>query len=121
MSQSPTLRHSTHKGGQRMYRLRLIAEVKYGHFKEYMELSNKMDELIRERGWTRFTTWVLAVGTANEVIAEADYPDLATFEKEGDAFEHDAEAMALNRSFAEHTVQGSARTELLTTLPDDLA
>jgi len=104
-----------------VYRFRLIAQVKYGHFKEYLELSNKMDELIRERGWTEFTTWVAAVGTANEVIAEADYPDLATFEKEGDAFQSDAEVMALNRSFAEHTVQGSARSELLVTVPGDLA
>jgi hypothetical protein len=104
-----------------MYRLRLIAEVKYGHFKEYLELSTKMNELIRERGWTEFAVWSPAVGTANEVIAEADYPDLATFEKEGDAFQSDAEAMKLNRSFAEHTVQGSARSELLVTVPDDLA
>ena len=104
-----------------MYRFRLTAQVKYGHFKEYLELSNKMNELSRERGWTEFTTWVHVVGTANEVIAEADYPDLATFEKEGDAFQADAEAMKLNRSFAEHTVQGSARSELLMTLPDELA
>ena len=104
-----------------MYRSRLIAQVKYGHFKEYLELSNKMNELIRARGWTEFSVWVHAVGTANEVIAEADYPDLATFEKEADAFQSDAEAMKLNRSFAEHTVQGSARSELLVTIPDDLA
>ena len=104
-----------------MYRFRLIAEVKYGHFKDYLELSNKMNELFRERGWSTFTTFTLAIGTANEVIAEADYPDLATWEKEGDAFQSDAEAMALNRAFAEHTVQGSARSELLMTLPDTLA
>jgi hypothetical protein len=104
-----------------MYRLRLIAQVKYGHFKEYFELSKKMNELIRERGWTEFTVWAPVVGVGNEVIAEADYPDLATFEKEGDAFQVDAEAMALNRSFAEHTVQGSARSELLSNIPDDLA
>jgi hypothetical protein len=104
-----------------MYRSRLIAQVKYGHFKDYLELSKKMNELSRERGWTEYTILTPVAGVANEVIAEADYPDLATFEKEGDAFQADAEAMALNRSFAEHTVQGSARSELLATIPDDLA
>jgi hypothetical protein len=104
-----------------MYRFRLIAQVKYGHFKEYLELTNKMNALFRERGWTEFTVLTTAVGTGNEVIAEGDYPDLATWEKEGDAFQTDAEAMQLNRSFAEHTVQGSARSELLVTIPDDLA
>ena len=64
-----------------MYRFRLTAQVKYGHFKEYLELANKMNELSRERGWTEFTNWIHVVGTANELIAEADYPDLATFEK----------------------------------------
>ena len=49
-----------------MYRSRLIAQVKYGHFKDYLELSNKMNELIRARGWTEFSVWVHAVGTANE-------------------------------------------------------
>jgi hypothetical protein len=104
-----------------MYRLRLIAQVKYGHFKEYFELANKVNALSRERGWTEFTVWSPAVGVGNEVIAEADYPDLTTFQKEGEAFQSDAEAMNLNRSFAEHTVQGSARSELLVTIPDDLA
>ena len=104
-----------------MYRFRLTAQVKYGHFKEYLELANKMNELSRERGWTEFTNWIHVVGTANELIAEADYPDLATFEREGDAFQSDAEAMKLNRGFAEHTVQGSARSELLMTLPDEIA
>jgi hypothetical protein len=104
-----------------MYRFRLIAQVKYGHFKDYLELSNKMNELCRKRGWTEFTLLTPVVGVGNEVIAEADYPDLATFEKEADAFQADAEAMALNRSFAEHTVQGSAHSELLATIPDDLA
>jgi len=80
-----------------------------------------MNELFRQRGWTEFTMFTVAVGTANEVVAEADYPDLATWEKEADAFQADAEAMQLNRAFAEHSVQGSARSELLVTMPDDLA
>ena len=104
-----------------MYRFRTIAQVKYGHFKDYFELSTKLNELARERGWTEFTILSHVAGVGNEVVAEADYPDLATFEKEGDAFQSDTEAMNLNRSFAEHIVQGSARTELLATVPEDLA
>ena len=104
-----------------MYRFRLIAQVKYGHFKEYSELSNKMNALCRERGWTEFTVLIPVVGVGNEVISEADYPDLATFQKAGEAFQTDAEAMNLSRSFADHTVQGSSRSELLETMPDDFA
>ena len=104
-----------------MYRFRNITQVKYGHFKDYFELSTKLNELARERGWTEFTLLSPVAGVANEVIAEADFPDLATFEKESDAFQFDAEAMNLDRSFAEHIVQGSARSELLASIPDDRA
>jgi hypothetical protein len=104
-----------------MYRLRLTSQVKYGHFKEYYELSTKLNELIRERGWTEPRLWTPTVGIGNEVVAEWDYPDLATVQKEGDAFATDAEAMELNRSFAEHVVQGSVRSELLETIPEALA
>ena len=104
-----------------MYRFRTIGQVKYGHIKDYLELSKKMNELFRERGWTEFTTLWPVAGVANEVIGEADYPDLATFQKESEAFQTDADAMNLNRSFGEHIVQGSARSELLETLPDELA
>ena len=38
-----------------MYRFRTIAQVKYGHFKEYWEISRQLDQLTRERGWTAFT------------------------------------------------------------------
>jgi hypothetical protein len=104
-----------------MYRFRTIAQVKYGHFKEYWEISKKLDQLARERGWTEFTYFSPVAGLGNEVVAEADYPDLATFDKESESFQSDAEAMNLNRSFAEHIVQGSARTELLVTVPDEIA
>ena len=85
-----------------MYRFRLIAQVKYGRFKEYSELSNKLNALCRERWLTEFTVLIPVVGVSNEVIySEADYPDLATFQKAGEAFQTDAEAMNLSRSFAD--------------------
>ena len=39
-----------------MYRFRTIAQVKYGHFKDYWGASPKkaVNELFRERGWTEF-------------------------------------------------------------------
>jgi hypothetical protein len=33
------------------YRLRLIAEVKYGHFGDYMRTWKKLDSIMRDRGW----------------------------------------------------------------------
>jgi hypothetical protein len=101
-----------------MYRFRVTVQVLYGHFKEYLEASEKLNEISRARGWTEFTYWVPTVGTGNEFVAEADYADLATFQKEGDAFQTDPEAMEILRASGKHIVQGSARTELLETISE---
>ncbi|HEU5010340.1 MAG TPA: NIPSNAP family protein, partial [Gaiellaceae bacterium] len=68
------------------------------------------NEIARARGWAEATFWVATVGTANELIAEADYPDLATFEREGDAQAADKEWMNVIRSTVDMVVQGSARS-----------
>jgi hypothetical protein len=100
-----------------MYRTRFIVEVRYGHFAEYLKVGEKLNEIARARGWAESTFWAHAVGKANEFIAETDYPDLATFEREGDAFQSDAEVMQLVRSAADLVVQGTGRSELLQTAP----
>ena len=100
-----------------MHRLRVHVQVRYGHFKEYLEVCGQLNELARSRGWIESTFWVPTVGTANELIIETDYPDLATFQREGDAFSADPEAMTLLRSTSELIVEGSARTELLEGAP----
>ena len=100
-----------------MIRARFIVQVRYGHFAEYLRVGEQLNEIARARGWAESTFWSPAVGTANEFIAETDYPDLATFEREGDAFQSDAEVMKLVRSSAGLVVQGSARSELLQTAP----
>jgi hypothetical protein len=100
-----------------MVRARFIVEVRYGHFAEYLKIGEKLNELARGRGWAEATFWVAAAGTANELIAEVEYPDLATFEREGDASNADAEWMQLIRSTVDLVVQGTARSELLHTAP----
>ena len=100
-----------------MYRARFHVQVKYGHFKDYFTICEQLNELARSRGWAESTYWVPTVGMANELIGESDYPDLETFQREGDAFSADPEAMALVRATSEHIVQGSAHSELLEAAP----
>jgi hypothetical protein len=63
------------------------------------------------------TFWVATAGTANELIAEVEYPDLATFEREGEAQASDAEWMKVIRSTVDFVVEGTGRSELLQTAP----
>jgi len=100
-----------------MYRFRIHVQVKYGHFAEHLEVCGQLNELARSRGWIESTFWVPTVGIGNEIIIETDYPDLATFQREGDAFSSDPDAMKLLRSTSELVVEGSARSELLEPAP----
>jgi hypothetical protein len=100
-----------------MYRSRMRCEVVYGHFADVLRVMEEVNVLVRDRGWSEATIWTPTVGKGNELISEVDYPDLATLEREGEAFYSDAEAMALWRKTSEHIVQGSVYTELLQPAP----
>lgn len=100
-----------------MVRSRFIVQVRYGHFGEYLKAMEQLNEMARERGWAGATFWTSEAGTANELIVEVDYPDLASYEREFDAQGSDAEWMKVIRSTADIAVQGTGRTELLRTAP----
>ena len=100
-----------------MIRARFIAQAHYGHFAAYLRALEQLNKISREHGWSEATFWVATAGTANEIFAEVDYPDLATFEREGEAQAADAEWMTVIRSTVDMVVQGSARSELFQTAP----
>jgi hypothetical protein len=100
-----------------MYRARIHQEVIYGHFREFLQVTESFRALSRERGWTDGTLWVPTAGRGNVVIWETEYPDLASFQRENEAVYSDKEAMDLIRQFSPHVVQGSVHTELLEEAP----
>ena len=100
-----------------MYRHRLRQQILYGHFREFIEIAEALNGRARERGWAESTFWAPTVGAANEVIVETEYPDLATFQRENEAFYSDAEVMKQVRRLSEHVVQGSVHDELLEQAP----
>jgi hypothetical protein len=100
-----------------MVRARFIVQVRYGHFAEYLKAGEQLNEIARERGWAEGTFWVATAGTANELTIEVDYPDLATFEPEGEAQSSDSEWMKVIRSTVDLVVEGTGRSELLQTAP----
>ena len=100
-----------------MVRARFIVQVRYGHFAEYLKALEQLNEIARERGWAEATFWVATTGTANELVAEVEYPDLAAFERDGNAQAADAEWMKVIRSTVDLVVQGTGRSELFQTAP----
>jgi hypothetical protein len=96
-----------------MFRSRQYAQVVYGHFNDYLKATLELNAIARKRGWPESSIWTHVVGTGNEVILEEEYADLASFQKVGDAFQSDPEAMKIFRSTSSLVVQGSVRNELL--------
>ena len=99
------------------YRVRQIATVTYGHFGEYLATVKKLDQISRARGWATARALVPTAGAGNEIVIEYEYPDLATFQRENEAFYNDREAFEAFRSGAGFVVEGSFRTELLEDVP----
>jgi hypothetical protein len=96
-----------------MYRQRTYQQVVYGHFNEFLTASQQLNAIARKRGWPESSIWIHVVGTANEVVLEDEYADLASYAKVTDAFQSDVEAMKIIRSSSHFIVQGSTRNELL--------
>ena len=100
-----------------MIRTQVHSSVKYGMFREYLELSEEIDELSRQRGWTVCQHWAQTAGPINRAIAEATYPDFASFEREQAAMDSDPEHMKLRRRLADYVVEGSVTVEVQETAP----
>jgi hypothetical protein len=108
---------SARKREARMYRQRIRQQILYGQFREYMEIAKEVNGLRQKLGLAESTLWAPVFGTANEVVWEIEYPDLATFQRENEAFYSDADAMKQWRRLWQLAVQGSIQDELLEEAP----
>src|SRR2546423_1227360 len=100
-----------------MVRFRSIVTVKYGRFADVLRGSEQLNEISRARGWKQAELLVPLAGENNVLVAEYEYPDLATFQRENDGAMGDAEWMKTFRSMADDIYPQSARTELLESAP----
>jgi hypothetical protein len=104
-----------------MFRHRAYAQVVYGRFNDYLKAMHELNAVCRKRGWPESSIWSPVVGSANEVVTEEEYADLASFQKVGDAFSADAEAMKIFRGSTSLVVQGSVHDELFQEMSEPLA
>jgi hypothetical protein len=96
-----------------MYRHHYRCEVRYGQFRQFVDLSRQISALEGGRGWAVSTIWAPVVGMANEVIVIAEYPNLDSFERERAARRSDPEYRKLSRDAEELMTPGTFRDELL--------
>lgn len=100
-----------------MYRYRQTVQVLYGHFADYLQISEELNALAADRGWRAASFWVPMAGVSNELVMEIEYDSLAQLETEMDQIYADAEFMKTMRRGSQFIVQGSGRDEILGTAP----
>jgi hypothetical protein len=100
-----------------MYRQLIRQQVLYGQFREYLEIAKELTARRQALGLAAPKVWAPVVGQSNEIVLEFDYADLATFERENEAFYSDVESMKHWRALWQLTVQGSTHDELLQEAP----
>ena len=91
-----------------MIRVTQECEVKYGHFAEYIEISEELDAAMTAKGFKAWTTLTPLTGKGNVVVQTCDYESLQQMTDEQNKFYADADLMKTFRRSAELVVQGSA-------------
>jgi len=73
-----------------MYRNRYHTYPKtYADFGKSLELAAEYKKLAAAKGWAQGTHWIPMTGEGYEIIGDFDYPDLATYQREGESQEGD--------------------------------
>jgi hypothetical protein len=98
-----------------MWRVRNTFVIRYGHYNDVLDASQKLNELTRQRGWTESTFWVGLTGVDNFFVVETDFDTLEAYERESKATSRDEEWMKLIRSNIDYIVEGSSETEIFQT------
>ncbi len=78
-----------------MYRVRSVIKLTGEGWNGAIDNVQRINEIAKQRGWQQATVWTQTFGPFNEIAIEVEYPDLATYERETNAFLADEEAMKL--------------------------
>lgn len=93
-----------------MYKTRNVLLVKYGHFRDYFSVMEKLAQLCEERGWAQMRFWVPAAGRDNEIVTEREYGSFEEYARENEAWHKDAEIMDLVRESSQWVEPGTSFT-----------
>ena len=78
-----------------MYKERFHFKAKDGEsWMKLLQLMEEVNKISTDKGLIQASFWTQSYGTFNEIVVEAEYPDLATLEKETQAFMGDPEIMS---------------------------
>lgn len=81
-------------------------------FTQFLAVGDEYNKVAAEKGWAQGTYWTPTIGEV-ELVAEFDYPDLATFERENAEFMQEPAAMAVMQKMESVPRTRPERSEML--------
>ena len=84
-------------------------------YREVLETAGEWNKLCAEKGWVQATYWTPTVG-GFEIVAEYDYPDLATYQRQMEEGYAEPRAMAIMQKLTAMESTRPHYAELLNTI-----
>jgi hypothetical protein len=79
---------------------------------EMLGLFGELNKTLESKGLTQSRIWTQSWGNYNELVLEAEYPDLATLEKERAMFFGDPDLMGTLKKLEGLSLEGGGHSEL---------
>lgn len=104
-----------------MIRWRNISTIEYGRFNDALQICHELNDIARAHVRAEARLLVPSAGVNNQLIAEIEFPDYATYQSEMEANFRDRDYMKCMRRLAEITYPQSSHSELLEDAPAVIA
>ena len=85
-----------------MFRHQLHAQVRIGQYRDFYNLYEKLDKLLRAKKLVPAQLWGVTVGPLNSAVLVTDYDSIEAYDANLKAFQNDADLMNVWREMGKH-------------------
>lgn len=85
-----------------MFRHQLHAQVRIGQYRDFYNLYEKLDKLVRAKNLVPMQLWGVTLGPTNSAVLITDYESIEAYDRNLKAFQSDADLMNVWRDLGKH-------------------
>ena len=85
-----------------MFRHQLHAQVRIGQYRDFYNLYEKLDKLVRAKKLVPTQLWGVTVGPLNNAVLVTDYESIEAYDRNLKAFVSDPDLMSVWREMGKH-------------------
>ena len=85
-----------------MFRHQLHAQVRIGQYRDYYNLYEKLDQLVRAKKLVPTQLWAVSLGPLNSAVLVTDHESIEAYDRNVKAFVNDPDLMSVWREMGKH-------------------